>query len=213
MKKIWKKLLPDAVAAGTLAGVVVWWISWQHSLAYHDGTRNSGAWLGAGVMTMLWVAMAVLVVLIFAMARLTSLAKRDGWAVLMVRLGTYAVLLTVPWLFLAYHHFPPDSGFRGGLCQWAHAHVDAPAIRTWMASLTSADVQNWMPKNKVTPMFIKRLKAEMVLVHRDRCSIWFGGGFMHWGFTIEKSSAVEAPYTGRMGPPRRFAPGSYAWCH
>ncbi len=214
MKTYWTRLWIDAALAGALVGGIVWFLYSQHSLEFQDGVVNSGEWISEGLIPMFWLAMATILELLLAVARVYYLARRDGWFLTMARLGLYAALLSVLFLFLASHRFSANSGFRGGLRQWARVHVDAPAIRSWLRTVPQADVdKEGFLRQKAMPVLLGKLQPEFVVIRPDHCSVWYGGGFMHWGFTIEKSAAKDAPYTGQMGPPSRFAPGSYVWYH
>ena len=86
-------------------------------------------------------------------------------------------------------------------------HVKIKNIRAAMpASKSGAYV---MDRN--LPPLIKSLSPEMYVIHKDRATIWFGGGFVHWGITIERSANRPQTYTGTRRHVLSVGHGSYVW--
>jgi hypothetical protein len=82
-----------------------------------------------------------------------------------------------------------------GFEDWSRSHVNVPAIQTWAGLLqlppnTDVPPSSWPPE-------VQRLQPEYVrtLAHGS-VDLWWGGGFGHWGLTIDQPGQTTTQPSG-----------------
>lgn len=226
LPKQWATVLADAalaIATVVAVAVLAWWAGFvDYQAAMANGVM---ALFGAAIFAIGGFVLCTYATIVAAV-RLAK-GRRDERNVGAARVAVYvAALLGVTAVVIVSPRSSPPSAFEAGFAAWARKHVDAKAIRVWMAaenhklSTTPPRPQDINPDidAKEWPPAIRQLRSaynqpEFVLLFPGECEIWYGGGFGHWGITVEESAGPNALDLGAS--PRgamRFAPGCYAWC-
>lgn len=227
LPKEWATVPADAalaIATAIAVGVLAWWAGF---VDYHAALKN-GAMIpfGDAIFSLLGGFVLCAYATTVAAARLAR-GRRDARNVGAAQVAVYvAALFAVTAVVIVSLRPSSPSAFEAGFAAWARKHVDAKAIRVWMAAenhkLYTAppspqDIESDIDASE-WPAAIRRLRSafnrpEFVLLFPRECEIWYGGGFGHWGITVEESAGPNA--LGLGASPRgalRFSPGCYVWC-